>query len=100
MARLLAGGGRTHLSIVPGESEVSPSSKIGVGRGFRLPLPPNRTGGSPASGSPVGELPSGGLDCELASCRHGEQPEFVEVGVGPFPVGEAVAVAFAFMAFA
>src|SRR6266508_2425065 len=31
---------------------------IGVGRAdwFRLPLPPNRTGGSPASGSPVGGL--------------------------------------------
>src|SRR6266404_7571816 len=33
---------------------------IGVGRDdwFRLPLPPNRTGGSPASGSPVGGFTS------------------------------------------
>lgn len=36
---------------------------IGVGRMWLAPpLPPNRTGGSPASGSPVGELPSSGLD--------------------------------------
>src|SRR5271157_4439639 len=33
---------------------------IGVGRAdwFRSPLPPNRTGGSPASGSPVGGFTS------------------------------------------
>jgi hypothetical protein len=36
-------------------------STIGVGRAFRLPLPPNRTGGSPASGSPVGGSPFQGL---------------------------------------
>src|SRR5882672_5453152 len=35
---------------------------IGVGRGFRLPLPPNRTCRSPASGSPVGGLTHEGTD--------------------------------------
>jgi len=34
-------------------------SEIGVGKAdwFRPPLPPNRTGGSPASGSPVNGSP-------------------------------------------
>src|SRR3984893_10054433 len=33
------------------------SSKIGVGTKLSLPLPPNRTSRSPASGSPVGSYP-------------------------------------------
>ena len=36
--------------------------EIGVGSGFRRPLPPNRTGRSPASGSPVGGLTHEGTD--------------------------------------
>src|SRR5437899_228844 len=44
--------------------------QIGVGRARRLPLPPNRTGGSPASGCfPVGDSPQGGLN-EALSFRH------------------------------
>jgi hypothetical protein len=45
---------------------------IGVGSAdwFRCPLPPNRTGGSPASGSPVG-----GLTFErTGTLRHGLLP--------------------------
>src|SRR5262245_39433405 len=40
------------------------SYPIGVGRTdwFRLPLPPNRIGGSPASGSPVGGFTSERID--------------------------------------
>ncbi|MGO9269512.1 MAG: AbrB/MazE/SpoVT family DNA-binding domain-containing protein, partial [Terriglobia bacterium] len=39
------------------------TKEIGVGRaGLALPLPPNRTGGFPASGSPVGGLTSERID--------------------------------------
>ncbi|MDR3469845.1 MAG: hypothetical protein P4M07_28280, partial [Xanthobacteraceae bacterium] len=35
---------------------VTTFSAIGVGIGFRRPRPPNRTGGFPAYGSPVGSF--------------------------------------------
>ena len=38
-------------------SLITDKDMIGVGREWlALPLPPNRTGGSPASGSPVGSV--------------------------------------------
>lgn len=42
------------------QSTLQSAQPIGVGRAdwFRLPLPPNRTGGFPASGSPVGGFTS------------------------------------------
>ena len=45
-------------------AHVLQSAYIGVGRTewSRSPLPPNRTGGSPASGSPVGGLTSKRID--------------------------------------
>src|SRR5262245_17599390 len=42
---------------VPGHQDVGRldiTMQIGVGESVLLPLPPNRTGGSPAYGSPVG----------------------------------------------
>ena len=47
------------------------------GREKRLvsfPLPPNRTGGSPASGSPVEESPRKGLTGERMGVHQGKQP--------------------------
>src|SRR5271170_5338175 len=53
---------------------------IGVGKASRPPLPPNRTGGFPAYGSPLGSFSSrlsrgqpGRVECE--------QPGFREVGI-------------------
>ena len=40
----------------------------------RLPLPPNRTCGSPASGSPVGGFTSERIDGLVVGCEVGEQP--------------------------
>jgi hypothetical protein len=59
--------------------------KIGVGTAdwIRPPLPPNRTGGSPAYGSPVDGLPTGGLDETKMGCVQAVQPMLVEVGVRP-----------------
>jgi len=57
------------------DATVRETEPIGVGRDdwFRLPLPPNRTGGSPASGSPVGGLTHEGTGRREhglpASCR-------------------------------
>src|SRR5437867_11245483 len=58
---------------------------IGVGRNdwFHSPLPPNRTGGSPASGSPVDGSPRGGLDETTMGRVQAVQPMCVEVGIGP-----------------
>ncbi len=49
-------------------------SMIGVGKGSRPPLPPNRTGGFPAYGSPVGGFLIGtvsrsGRPCEVRTAR-------------------------------
>jgi len=55
--------------------------QIGVGATdwFRPPLPPNRTGGSPAYGSPVDGLPTGGLNKTNMGCVQAVQPMLVEV---------------------
>src|ERR1017187_5555682 len=50
----------THPSPRP-QGGLQAGLSIGVGRAFRLPLPPNRTCGFPASGSPVGGSPLQGL---------------------------------------
>ena len=42
---------------------------IGVGNGFRRPLPPNRTGGFPAYGSPVGGYLIGNLSRFARPCE-------------------------------
>src|SRR5260370_2509906 len=48
-----------------------------------LPLPPNRTCGSPASGSPVGDLPPRGLTLQrLGLCKR-EQPLRGKEGILP-----------------
>ena len=53
-------GGLKIKPVIPGRCEapnpesISPQKLIGVGIGFRRPRPPNRTGGFPAYGSPVG----------------------------------------------
>src|SRR5207249_8901442 len=58
---------------------------IGVGRGdwIRSSLPPNRTGSSPASGSPVGGSPPRGLtQRRLGLCKR-EQPLRGKESIGP-----------------
>src|SRR5438132_9507032 len=47
-----------------------------------LPLPPNRTGGFPASGSPVSRS-SVGLTKRTVGCAQVKQTQVREVGVGP-----------------
>src|SRR5690606_35694365 len=47
-----------------------------------LPLPPNRTGGSPASGSPVGGSPARGLTRLRMGLGQRVQPVRSEEGVG------------------
>ena len=63
---------------------------IGVGRGhwFGLPLPPNRTCGSPAYGSPVGGSPPSGLSGCGAGGSKRVQTARSKVGVGPASVIE------------
>ena len=60
---------------------------IGVGRAWLTPpLPPNRTGGSPAYGSPVDGLPTRGL-MNLSMGRYkAKQPLLVKVSVWPTPM--------------
>src|SRR5207244_8983896 len=59
-------------------------ASIGVGRAAvsPLPLPPNRTGGFPASGSPVSRS-SVGLTKRTVGCAQVKQTQVREVGVGP-----------------
>jgi hypothetical protein len=61
-----------HFTSSPGGGRPShtPPHRIGVGRAdwIRLPLPPNRTGGFPASGSPVGGSPPRGLTDQAMGC--------------------------------
>src|SRR5689334_5481205 len=66
---------------------------IGVGRDdwFRLPLPPNRTGGSPASGSPVEESPRKGLADSRMGMHQGKQPLCCKEPTGPSLMVEAKA---------
>ena len=58
----------------PGESRGPEQLEITIGVGtphwFAAPLPPNRTGGSPASGSPVG-----GLTSERTGVESDEPPQ-------------------------
>src|SRR5512139_724942 len=70
---------------------------IGVGRAewLRLPLPPNRTGGSPASGSPVSGSPVTGLT-SYRMCRYKrEQPVLAKECIGPTLVVAATSTASA-----
>src|SRR5436309_3979423 len=50
---------------------------IGVGRTSRFPLPPNRTGGFPAYGSPVGGLTSKRVDA------HEHEPHLRRTSLAP-----------------
>jgi hypothetical protein len=70
-------------------------SRIGVGRNdwFRSPLPPNRTGGSPASGSPVKESPRKGLTGSSMGVHQGKQPLCCEKVTGPLLMGGSKAPA-------
>ena len=56
---------------------------IGVGKSLRPPLPPNRTCGFPAYGSPVGGLSSSGRSRVEPSYVKSEQPGFREKGLWP-----------------
>src|ERR1700712_3257701 len=49
----------------------------------RPPLPPNRTCGSPASGSPVGGFTSERIDGLGIGCVVGEQPKLSKEGIRP-----------------
>src|SRR5687767_400973 len=68
---------RSRFEKIPCGTAGLPSSEFGIGVGrvdwLRLPLPPNRTGGFPASGSPVNGITSERVDepCErrLPDCR-------------------------------
>ena len=75
---------------------------IGVGRAdwLRLPLPPNRAGGSPAHGSPVDGSPPRGLNGLCMGCCQAEQPALGKVGIGPALVIAAPAPAPAAMTLA
>ena len=55
---------------------IGKASWIGVGIGFRRPRPPNRTGGFPAYGSPVGGFLIGAVSlvARLCSSRTARQP--------------------------
>jgi len=59
---------RTNPSVIPAEAGIqncSPSENYrGRDGALASPLPPNRTGGSPASGSPVGGLTHYGIDSD------------------------------------
>ena len=58
--------------------------RIGVGTtGITSPLPPNRTGGFPAYGSPVDGSPFSRADFFSTDCVAGEQPAFGKMRVGP-----------------
>src|SRR5215472_12382492 len=67
------------------------SPTIGVGRTdwVRSPLPPNRTGGSPASSSPVDGSPARGLTDLSIGVVQGEKPMFGKEGIGPPDIVEA-----------
>src|SRR5271169_2411372 len=61
----------------------------------RLPLPPNRTGGSPASGSPVGgHLPQRGLTRFGVGCYQTLQPTFGKECVRPALMVRSSATSF------
>src|SRR5690242_16838498 len=64
------------------------SAMIGVGSRdwVRDPLPPNRTGGSPASGSPVDGSPARGLADQVMGVLQVEQPVIGKEGNGPADV--------------
>src|SRR5213593_571175 len=67
------------------------------GREKRLvsfPLPPNRTGGSPASGSPVGGSPARGLTTLRAGGRQRKQPLRSKERIGPMDVVRTASTAF------
>src|SRR6516165_4536336 len=61
------------------------ATMIGVGRTdwVRSPLPPNRTGGSPASGSPVDGSPARGLTDLSIGVVQVEKPMFGKESIGP-----------------
>jgi hypothetical protein len=79
----------------PNRGPLSPAtlSPIGVGRPdwIRAPLPPNRTCGSPAYGSPVGGSPS--QDCKFGcvGIEPGDIPPLPEIGIGPFEIVQSTA---------
>src|SRR5437763_15965638 len=54
-----------------------PAQDIGVGRTSQFPLPPNRTGGFPAYGSPVGGLTSKRVDA------HEHEPHLRRTSLAP-----------------
>ena len=57
---------------------------IGVGTfGYPTLPPPNRTGGSPAYGSPVGGSPQRGLTGRRMGCNKREQPLLSKEGISP-----------------
>jgi hypothetical protein len=87
---LALGNGRRRMSKAPTgrDSRVIATGlwlSIGVGRTdwIRSPLPPNRTGGFLASGSPVDGLPATGLTEQGMGILQVEQPVFCKVVIGP-----------------
>src|SRR5258708_22479650 len=79
-----------------------PRDLIGVGRPhwFAAPLPPNRTGGSPASGSPVDGSPSRGLTRRRMGCFQTVQPLLGKERIRPTPMVISVPVALSALTLA
>ena len=74
-------GGAQHRTRNPDGLAWCTESLIGVGIGFRRPRPPNRTGGFPAYGSPVGGFFIETVSliarrCEARTARHSRSTRF------------------------
>ena len=80
-------------TVAPAEAGVQKSLKnlIGVGTAERPLPPPNRAGGFPAHGSPVGGSPTSGLTGRRMGFGQEEKPMFGKESIGPTEMIEPVA---------
>ena len=81
--RLLAQLLQVHRGTISGLSKLDEPIGVGTAHWLAPPLPPNRTGGSPASGSPVGGFTSRGLEQSSMGFYKAEKPMIPKEAIWP-----------------